>query len=70
MGTATAIQLQQNGTLKEHITKTPALLLCIEGRATYKDENNQEFTLEKGDYVLITPNVKHGLYAFVQSQLV
>lgn len=66
----TAIQLQRNGRLKEHITKTPALLLCIDGRVTYEDENEQEFILETGDFVLITPSVKHWLYASIQSQLV
>lgn len=70
LGTATAIQLQQNGTLKEHITKTPALLLCVSGFVTYEDENEQEIQLEQGDYVSITPNVKHWLFASVTSQLV
>lgn len=70
LGTTTAIQLQRNGTLKEHITKTPALLLCIDGKVTYEDETEKKFVLETGDYVNITPNVKHWLYASVQSQLV
>lgn len=70
LGTATAIQLERNGTLKEHITKTPALLLCVSGFVTYEDENEQEVKLESGDYVNITPNVKHWLYASVKSQLV
>ena len=70
LGTATAIQLQQNGTLKEHITKTPALLLCVSGFVTYEDENEQEIQLEQGDYVSITPNVKHWLFASVKSQLI
>lgn len=70
LGTATAIQLQQNGTLKEHITKSPALLLCITGFVTYKDENDKEINLESGDYIDITPNVKHWLFASVTSQLV
>lgn len=70
LGTTNAIQLQRNGTLKEHITKTPAMLLCIDGRVTYEDETKQEFVLETGDYVNITPNVKHWLNASVQSQLV
>jgi len=70
LGTATAIQLQRNSTLKEHITKTPALLLCVSGFVTYEDENEQEIKLESGDYVHITPNVKHWLYASVPSQLI
>lgn len=70
LGTSTAIQLRRNGTLREHITKTPALLLCISGFITYEDESEQEIGLEPGDYVLIEPNVKHWLNAAVSSQLV
>lgn len=70
LGTATAIQIDRNGTLKEHITKTPALLLCISGFVTYEDETEQEIKLESGNYVNITPNVKHWLYASVKSQLI
>jgi len=70
LGTTTAIQLEQNGTLKEHITKTPALLLCISGTVTYEDEKGQKIILQTSDYVLITPNVKHWLFASVTSQLV
>ena len=70
LGTAIAIQIERNGTLKEHITKTPALLLCVSGVVTYEDENEQEIVLEQGEYVLITPDVKHWLYASVQSQLI
>lgn len=70
LGTATAIQLDRNGTLKEHITKTPALLLCVSGFVTYEDETEREIKLEQGDYVSITPNVKHWLFASVKSQLI
>lgn len=70
LGSASSIQLQRNGTLKEHITKTSALLLCISGFVKYKDETETEVALEPGDYVMISPNVKHWLFASVKSQLV
>lgn len=70
MGTATAIQLKENGLLKEHITKTPALLLCITGHVVYEDEKANKIELHPGDYVNIVPNVKHWLIAPVVSQLV
>ena len=70
LGTATAIQIDRNSTFKEHITKTPALLICMSGMVTYKDENEQEINLEQGDYINITPNVKHWLHASVKSQLI
>lgn len=69
-GTATAIRLKKDGVLKEHITKTPALLLCVVGITTYQDETNKVFELSPGDYVNIVPNIKHWLEAQVESQLV
>lgn len=70
LGTLTAIQLQRNGALKEHLSKTPALLLCISGFVSYEDEKDTEVNLEQGDYVMIAPNVKHWLKASAVSQLV
>lgn len=70
LGTATSILLQKNGTLKEHMTKTPALLLCVSGKVTYQDETEKEIVLEQGDYTPIEPNVKHWLNAAVNSQMV
>jgi quercetin dioxygenase-like cupin family protein len=70
VGTTISIQLERHGTLKEHITKTPAILICIDGYVTYEDENEVEIQLEQGDFVSIVPNVKHWLYASVKSQLI
>ena len=70
IGSATAIRLKKDGVLKEHITKTPALLLCVEGSTTYQDETNKVIELGPGDYVNIVPNVKHWLEAQEESQLV
>lgn len=70
LGTAMAMQLPRNGSLKEHITKTEAMLLCFDGVVHYEDENKLERVLERGDYVVIPANVKHWLYSPVQSQLV
>ena len=39
----TAIQILQGEKLKEHITKTPALLMCIEGKV--KISNNPDLQL-------------------------
>ena len=70
LGTSTAIQILKDGKLKEHITKTPALLLCIVGKVNYEDETGQLIELSSGDYVDIKPNVKHWLTASELSQLV
>lgn len=69
LGTATAIQLERNGTLKEHITKVPALLLCVVGEVTYHDEE-RAIDLKPGDYVAITPEVKHWLQAAEKAQII
>lgn len=70
VGSTTAIQLLENGLLKEHITKTPALLLCVVGEVEYEDETSQRIVLKSGDYLSITPNVKHWLKATQKSQLI
>lgn len=67
---ANAIQIQKNETLKEHITKIPALLLCVEGEVVFENEKSEKQTLKKGDYVHIEPNVKHWLVANETCQLV
>ncbi len=68
--TATAIQIQKNETLKEHITKTPALLLCVEGHVVFENEKAEKHILNTGDFVPIEPNVKHWVVATETSQLV
>lgn len=70
IGAAVAMQIKENGELKEHITKTPALLLCVSGSVIYEDETKEKVTLNHGDYYQITPNVKHWLVAKSDAQLV
>lgn len=70
IGAAVAIHLKENAMLKEHITKTPALLLCVSGSVIYEDETKEKVTLNHGDYFQITPNVKHWLLANSDAQLV
>lgn len=70
IGSATAIQLQKSAVLKEHVTKTPAWLICIDGLVTYEDETGQKIELSTGDYVHIVVNVKHWLVAAKHSQLI
>lgn len=65
----TAIQILEQQELKEHISKVPALLLCVNGDVTYHDETGNNTTLISGDYVAIVPNVKHWLVAKQTSNL-
>ena len=69
-GNSISLQLQAGGLLKEHITKVPALLVCILGKAVYGDENGQRIELSPGDYVNITAMVKHWVEANEDSQLI
>ena len=68
-GNATAIQILQSEKLKEHITKTPALLICVEGEVIFENEKGTKETLRTGDYVNIEPLVKHWVVGIEQSQL-
>ena len=53
------IHIRKNEVLKEHITKTPAFLICLNGEASYEDENGQREVLTHGDFYEIKPMVKH-----------
>jgi quercetin dioxygenase-like cupin family protein len=69
LGNATAIQILRGGVLKEHITKIPALLICMEGEVIFENENGTKVTLLPGDYVNIEPMIKHWVEGTVESQL-
>lgn len=68
-GTVTALQILKNQHLKEHITKIPALLLCVIGEVEFENESGLKETLRSGDYINIEPNVKHWLNGNLDSQL-
>ena len=62
-----SIQIAKGEQLKEHITKIPALLVCVSGEAFFSDENAQKISLKSGNYVKIEPNVKHRVDAIEMS---
>lgn len=68
-GTALAIQILKDQHLKEHLTKIPALLICIKGHAVFENENGLKVTLLPGDFLNIEPMVKHWVNAIEESQL-
>ena len=65
-----AIQVEKGRTLTKHITKTPAILLCVAGNVIYETESKQKEILRNGDYVFIQENVMHWLYGNENSQLI
>ena len=70
LGNATAIKIQKDGELKEHITKTPALLICVEGEVIFENEKRIKEKLLSGDFVNIEPMVKHWVKGIIESQLI
>lgn len=68
-GTATAMQILNGQQLKEHLTKVPALLLCITGSVIFENEKGANVPLLPGDYINIEPMVKHWVNAIDDSQL-
>jgi len=58
-GKVISLQILKGGQLKEHITKIPALLICVSGNAIYEDEKGVTVILFSGDFVKIESNVKH-----------
>jgi quercetin dioxygenase-like cupin family protein len=69
-GNASAIQILKGEKLKEHITKTPALLICMEGEVIFENEKGIKEILMSGDYVNIEPMVKHWVEGTIESQLI
>ena len=63
-GKVISLQIAKNEQLAEHITKVPALLVCVSGSGSYGDESGRKLSLKSGDYVNIEPNVKHWVDAF------
>lgn len=70
LASVTAIQILKGEKLKEHVSKIPALLLCVEGKAIYGSEDGANEILFPGDYVKIEPMVTHWVEAEIESQLV
>lgn len=58
-GKVISLQILKDNQLKEHVSKLPALLICVSGNAIYEDENGLKVSLLSGDFVKIEPNVKH-----------
>jgi quercetin dioxygenase-like cupin family protein len=68
-GNVTSIQILADEQLKEHITKVPALLLCVTGDAVFENENGVKHKLTTGEYVNIEPNTRHWINAKSTSNL-
>lgn len=65
-----AIQILSETLLKEHITKIPAVLICVLGLVEYEDERGRKVELYAGDFIEIEPMVKHWVKGIQDSQLI
>lgn len=68
-GQVVSLQIASGEQLKEHMSKVPAILICVAGNAIYKEASG-ETTLEQGDYVMIQKDVKHELDALIDSNFI
>ena len=59
-GNQMLIRLKPDAELKSHTSKVPAVLLCLEGKVKYQQED-LTVTLGPSDYVEIKPEVVHWL---------
>ena len=66
-GKVISLQIASGEQLKEHLSKVPALLVCVSGNAAYKDEKESVIHLKPGDYVNIEADVKHRIDAIEES---
>lgn len=68
-GVVNALQIQKDGLLDKHVTKVPALLVCVAGEVVFENEKGFKQTLTNGDYVNIEPMVTHWVKGIQDSQL-
>lgn len=62
-----SLQIAKGETLKEHVSKIPALLVYISGNAVFTDDKGTVVNLNSGNYVMIEENVKHAVKAIDES---
>lgn len=62
------LKIQEDQILKEHISKVPALLICISGEGVYTEGKEKRVLMKKGDYLEIPKDVIHAVSAKVTSE--
>jgi mannose-6-phosphate isomerase-like protein (cupin superfamily) len=58
-GNATLIKIKENGVLKEHQSKTNALLILLSGKATYEEADRTVLLSDPHDFVRIPEKLTH-----------
>ena len=68
-GNITALRILKDALLKEHVTKVPALLVCVSGEVVFENEQGLQQSLHSGDFIAIEPLVVHWVKGIEDSQL-
>jgi quercetin dioxygenase-like cupin family protein len=68
-GTSVTLQILKDQQLKEHLTKVPALLVCVQGQVVFENEKGVHELLASGDFIHIEPMVNHWVNGIADSQL-
>lgn len=68
-GTVIALRIKAEERLKEHTTKTEALLVCVTGKARFANEKGISVELLPGDFIKIEPMVVHWVDGIEASNL-
>lgn len=63
------LHLKKDTVMEEHIAKTRALLIVLEGEIDYI-AHEKRYKLEKGDYINFEANILHSLESFEDSHLI
>ena len=69
MGTTTSMQILNDQRINEHVSKVPALLICVTGEIVFEDEHGKSEILLPADIINIEPQVKHRVVAKKDSLL-
>lgn len=62
------LKVLANEILAEHISKVPALLVCVSGEGIYKEKGGPSILMKDGDYVLIPQDILHEVSAIKTSE--
>lgn len=65
-----SIRILAGDTLKKHITKVPAFLIVLSGKAVFEDVDGRKINLTSGSYVHIPVNVEHWIDAEEETNLI
>jgi|AntRauMFilla1563_2_1112583.scaffolds.fasta_scaffold00957_5 quercetin dioxygenase-like cupin family protein len=68
-GKVISLQIAAGEQLKEHVSKVSATLICVSGKAVYKEAAG-ETALETGDFIIISKEVKHEVDAVTDSNFI